>query len=81
MTELESAIFDLLDPFEPEVAALGERRLRSLASVLASAARDAVTGVLGPSECDVTMRRILYLAGYPRHRAKHAARVMTEHVA
>ncbi len=81
MTELEAAIFSLLDPFAPEVAVLGEGTLRSLAGRLAEAARDAVSGVTKPGECDVAMRSILRHAGYPRDRAKIAARRMVEHVA
>ena len=81
MIELEAAIFSLLDPFAPEVAVLGEGRLRSLAAQLAEAARDAVSGVTKPGECDVAMRSILRRAGYPPDRAKFAARRMVEHVA
>ncbi|MEK7468787.1 MAG: hypothetical protein AAB074_15535 [Planctomycetota bacterium] len=81
MTELESAIFDLLDPFAPEVSTLGEDLLRLIAARLAEAARDAVSGVMLPGECDVAMRAILRKGGYPRHLAAPAARRMVEHVA
>lgn len=81
MTELESTFFELLEPQSPAVSALGEDALRHLAALLAAAARDAVSGVIGLADCDVAMRRILYGVGYPRTLAKGAARRMVEHVA
>jgi hypothetical protein len=81
MTELETAFFELLDPQLPSVAALGEESLRSLARLLASRAREAVSGVIRLSDCDVEMRQILRGSGYPRDLAKGAARRMVEHVA
>ncbi|MCE9582811.1 MAG: hypothetical protein K8T20_09985 [Planctomycetes bacterium] len=81
MTELESTFFELLDPREPGVAALGEALLHELARQLAEPARDAVSGVIGLADCDVAMRRILYGGGYPRGLAKGAARRLVDHVA
>ncbi|KAF0243458.1 MAG: hypothetical protein FD180_3348 [Planctomycetota bacterium] len=81
MNELESAIFDLLDPWTPPVSALGEDLLRVIAARLAAAARDAVSGVMPPGECDVAMRAILRRSGYPADLAAPAARRMVEHVA
>ena len=81
MHELESAIFELLDPWSPDVAPLGEDLLRLLAARLAEAARETVSGVMKPGECDVAMRAILRRGGYPPHRANGAARLLVEHVA
>lgn len=81
MIELETALFELLEPGTPQVALLGESVLRALARSLAATAREAVEGVIRLSDCDVEMRRRLRLAGYPRELAAGAARRMAEYVA
>ncbi|NUN49460.1 MAG: hypothetical protein HUU15_11590 [Candidatus Brocadiae bacterium] len=81
MTGLEAAFYDLLEPAAPEIALLGEPTLRLLAGSLAATARDAVSGIIRLSDCDIAMRRELRRRGYPPDRAAGAARRMVEFVA
>ena len=80
MIDMETAFFELLEPESPSVAVLGEGRLRTLAERLAATARDAVSGILLPGECDIEMRRIMRGSGYPWELAAPAARRMVEHI-